>query len=93
MRRYLLNKFGDNLEFKHEFGSASDSHVIDQLRSMGINTPAQFEKLIPVDFKERYRRIQPSKYGTCATGLVVWFLIIHDRKKYFATAYKGSYDS
>jgi hypothetical protein len=46
--------------------------------------------------KERYRKIPPSKYGTYATGLAVWFLIIHDHKKYFEKAYKqiyGPFDS
>jgi hypothetical protein len=58
---------------------------------MGINTLAEFEKIIPDNFKVRYSKIPASKYGTYVTGLVVWFLIIHDHKKYFEEAYKESY--
>jgi hypothetical protein len=75
-------------QFKPQFGSVNDTYVIDQLPSMGIFTLAEFEKIIPDNFKEKYCEIPSSKYGTYVTGLVVWFLIIHDHKKYFEQAYK-----
>jgi hypothetical protein len=50
---------------------------------MGINTLAEFEKIIPPNFKEKYRKIPPDKNGTYVTELAVWFLIIHDHNKYF----------
>jgi hypothetical protein len=43
---------------------------------------------LPPRFKERYRKTPPSEYGTYATGLAVWYLIIHDHKKYLEKAYK-----
>ena len=91
LRKYLLKNFGDIPDFKTEFGSVRDTYVVDQLRSMGINTLAEFEKIIPPNFKERYRKIPPDKDGTYVTGLAVWFLIIHDHNKYFEEAYKQIY--
>jgi hypothetical protein len=69
----LLKNFGDIPDFKTEFGFVRDTYVVDQLRSMGINTLAEFEKIIPPNFKERYRKIPPDKDGTLcywACGLV-----------------------
>ena len=91
LRKYLLENFGDIPDFKTEFGSVRDTHVVDQLHSMGINTLAEFEKIIPPNFKERYRKIPPDRDGTYVTGLAVWFLIIHDHKNYFERAYKPNY--
>jgi hypothetical protein len=91
LRRYLLKKFGDIPDFKPQFGSVNDTYVIDQLHSMGINTLAELERIIPDNFKEKYSKIPSSKYGIYATGLVIWFLIIHDHKKYLEKAYKESY--
>jgi ppGpp synthetase/RelA/SpoT-type nucleotidyltranferase len=91
LRRYLYKKFGDISDFKPQFGYVNYTYVINQLHSMGINTLAEFEKIIPDNFKVRYSKIPASKYGTYVTGLVVWFLIIHDHKKYFEEAYKESY--
>jgi hypothetical protein len=60
---------------------------------LGINTLEDLEKIIPTNFKERYlnAKIPVPKYGIFATGLIVWFLIIHNQKKYFELAYKPSY--
>jgi ppGpp synthetase/RelA/SpoT-type nucleotidyltranferase len=93
LRRYLLKKFGDLPGFKPQYGSVDDSFVIDQLFAMGINTLEDLEKIIPPNFKQRYvnARIPEPKYGIFATGLLVWFLIILDQKKYFKLAYKPSY--
>jgi putative GTP pyrophosphokinase len=91
LRRYLIKKFGDIPDFKAQYGSVKDRDVIDQLHAMGITTLADFEKIIPPDFKEKYLEVPGSKYGTYATGLVVWLLIIHDYKKYFNEVYKKSY--
>lgn len=93
LRRYLLKKFGDLPGFRPQYGSVDDSSVIDQLHAMKINTLEDFEKIIPINFKERYinAKIPIPKYGIFATGLIVWFLIIHDHKKYFELAYKPSY--
>jgi putative GTP pyrophosphokinase len=91
LRKYLLKNFGDIPDFKTEFGSVRDTYVVDQLSSMGINTLAEFEKTIPPNFKEKYRKIPPDKNGTYVTGLAVWFLIIHDHNKYFEEAYKQIY--
>jgi ppGpp synthetase/RelA/SpoT-type nucleotidyltranferase len=91
LRKYLLRNFGDILDFKTEYGSVRDTYVVDQLHSLGIYTFAEFEKIIPPNFKERYRKISPDKHGTYVTGLAVWFLIIHDHKKYFEEAYKPIY--
>jgi putative GTP pyrophosphokinase len=91
LRRYLLKNFGDLPDFKPQFGSVNDTFVIDQLHSMGINTLSEFERIIPANFKEKYCKIPESKYGVYITGLVVWFLIIRDHKKYFKEAYKESY--
>ena len=73
LRKYLLKNFGDIPDFKTEFGSVRDTYVVDQLHSMGINTLAEFEKIIPPNFKERYRKIPPDQrrnlcYWAC--GLV-----------------------
>ena len=91
LRRYLIKKFGDIPNFKAQYGSVKDRDVIDQLHGMGITTLADFERIIPPDFKEKYLEIPSSKYGTYATGLVIWLLIIHDYKKYFHEVYKESY--
>lgn len=91
LRKYMLKNFGDIPNFKTRFGSVEDTYVVDQLHSMGINTLAELEKIIPTNFKERYSKIPPDKDGTYATGLAVWFLIIHDHKKYFEEAYKEMY--
>jgi putative GTP pyrophosphokinase len=91
LRRYLLSKFGDISDFKPQYGSVDDTEIIEQLHSMGIYTLAEFEKIIPNNFKQKYEKIPKSGYGTYATGLVVWFLIIHDPKKYFEVAYKKTY--
>lgn len=91
LRRYLLKKFGDIPDFKPQFGSVSDNYIIEQLHFMGIKTIADFQKIIPANFKEKYLEIPSSTYGTYATGLVVWLLIIHDYKKYFDEVYKESY--
>jgi putative GTP pyrophosphokinase len=91
LRKYLLRNFGDIIDFKTEYGSVKDTYVVDQLHSVGIFTLAEFEKIIPANFKERYHKISPDKHGTYVTGLAVWFLIIHDHKKYFAEAYKQIY--
>ena len=91
LRKYMLKNFGDIPGFKTEFGSVKDNYVVDQLHSMGINTLAELEKIIPTNFKEKYCKIPPSKYGTFATGLAISFLIIHDHKKYFEEAYKEKY--
>jgi hypothetical protein len=56
-----------------------------------VDTLAEFEKIIPTNFKERYRKIPPDKDGTFATELAVSFLIIHDHNKYFKEAYKAVY--
>jgi hypothetical protein len=42
---------------------------------MGIFTLAEFEKIIPDNFKEKYCEIPSSKYGTYVTGLVAGFLL------------------
>lgn len=91
LRRYLLKKFGDISDFKAQYGSVNDKDVIDQLHAMGINTLADFERIIPPDFKEKYTMLPKSRFGTYATGLVVWILIIHDFQKYFNEVYKESY--
>lgn len=91
LRLYLLKKFGDIPDFKPQFGSVNDTHVIDQLHAIGIYTIAEFENIIPPNFKEKYHEIPPSGYGTYVTGLVVWFLIIHNAQEYFEKAYKKSY--
>ena len=91
LRRYLIKKFGDIPDFKAQYGSVKDRDLIDQLHAMGITTLADFERIIPPDFKEKYLEIPSSKYGTYATGLVVWLLIIHDYKKYFHEVDKESY--
>ena len=91
LRKYLLRNFGDIPDFKTEYGSVKDTHVVDQLHSMGISTLAELEKIIPPNFKERYRKIRPDRDGTYVTGLAVWFLIIHDQKKYFEESYKETY--
>lgn len=91
LRRYLIKKFGDIPDFKAQYGSAKDRDVINQLHAMGITTLADFERIIPPNFKEKYAALPKSKFGTYATGLVVWILIIHDFQKYFNDVYKESY--
>jgi ppGpp synthetase/RelA/SpoT-type nucleotidyltranferase len=91
LRKYLLRNFGDIPDFKTEYGSVKDTQVVDQLYSMGINTLAALEKIIPHNFKERYRKIRPDIDGTYVTGIAVWFLIIHDQKEYFDEAYSQIY--
>ncbi|MGH9977500.1 MAG: hypothetical protein ACRD8Z_16955, partial [Nitrososphaeraceae archaeon] len=49
LRKYLLRNFGDIPDFKTESGSLKDTQVVDQLHSMGINTLAALERLIPRD--------------------------------------------
>jgi putative GTP pyrophosphokinase len=90
LRRYLFNKFGDIPDFKPKYGFMRERRVIDQLGAMGIKTLAEFEKIIPSNFKERYLKLPKSKYGTYATGIVLWILIIHNywniSKKYMKRA-------
>jgi putative GTP pyrophosphokinase len=91
LRKYLLKNFGDIPDFKTQYGSVKDNYVVDQLQSVGINTLAALERIIPPNFKEKYRKIPPDRDGTYVTGLAVWFLIIHDQKKYFEESYKEIY--
>jgi hypothetical protein len=49
-----------------------ERRVIDKLGAMGIKTLADFEKIIPSNSKERYLKLPKSKYGTYATGIVLW---------------------
>ena len=90
LRRYLFNKFGDIPDFKPQYGFLRERRVIDQLGAMGIKTLADLEKIIPYNFKERYLKLPKSKYGTYATGIVLWILIIHNFRKYFKEVYHES---
>jgi hypothetical protein len=71
--------------------SVKDTQVVDQLHSMEIDTVAALEKILPHNSKERYCKIRPDRDGTYVTGLAVWFLIIHDQKRYFDEAYMQIY--
>lgn len=86
LRRYLFKTFGDIPDFTPQYGSVTDKKVIDELHTRGIETIASFEKIIPINFKEKYMKLRRPEYWTkrtYATGIVSWIIIIHDWQRYF----------
>jgi putative GTP pyrophosphokinase len=89
LRRYLTIKFGDTPEIKAEFGSTLAEEIIEEMRSMGIETVEALDKIIPMNLKQVCVDKSSLSHGHATfTELIRIILIIYNIEAYFTKAFK-----
>jgi putative GTP pyrophosphokinase len=89
LRRYLTIKFGDTPEIKAEFRSPFAEEVIEEMRSVGVETLEALDKIIPTNLKQVYIEKSSLSQGDATfTELIRIILIIDNIEAYFTKAFK-----
>jgi putative GTP pyrophosphokinase len=90
LRLYLTKRFGDMRGFKHYFRVIDD--ILDELRSMGINSITKLHQIIPDGFEAAYREVSGDKDYVTFSALIRDILILHNPQEYFGVAWKHHYN-
>jgi putative GTP pyrophosphokinase len=93
LRQFLKIKFGDVPCFTPYFGLVDDD--LSELRSFGIATLSQLNKIIRPDFKQRYVKVLKNKLDLNEQinfpAILLDILIIHYGNEYFKNAKRKGY--
>jgi len=90
LRRYLTIKFGDTPGIRAEFRSAFAEEIIEEMRSVGIETLEGLNRIIPTNLKQVcIDKSSLSQGDATFTELIRIILIINDDEAYFTKAFKS----
>lgn len=90
LRLYLTKKFGNLRGFKAYFRAIE--YILDELKSMGINSIAQLDRIIPDGFEATYKEASEDKEPVTLSALIRDILILYNPEEYFRVAWKGHYN-
>lgn len=91
LRKFLTLNFRAVPGFKAYFIAVDD--VLDELASSGIRTLADFNAIIPQNFKEKFAKASKPKDIVTFTTIIRCILIINDSGNYFSNAWKHHYNT
>jgi putative GTP pyrophosphokinase len=93
LRLYLTKRFAKISGFKPYFGFGVTDNILDELKSMGINSIGKLHQIIPKDFSQRHKKIAQTTNNESLSALTRQVLMIHNIQKYFNLAWKRHYNT
>jgi putative GTP pyrophosphokinase len=92
LKQYLTEKFADIPKMNMDITPEDSIIMIEELKSMGVDTLSGLDQIIPQNFREALTKLVEEK-PIRPLGLLRIILIAHDISGYFRKAWKGHFGS